>query len=106
MNTHQSDFETANKTLALIEQILTYIKPQDWTFAARFPGQFKDFRMAAGRLARSRDRKVKVYGRVLVEYDRCLADFDKGFTQAKAAKAAKIGARVVAAMKEVPGHEL
>ncbi|MEI2284436.1 hypothetical protein [Paenibacillus polysaccharolyticus] len=104
MNTHQPDFETINATLALIEQILTYIKPQDWTFTARFPGQFKEFRTAAGRLARSKDRKVKAYGRALVEYDRCLADFDRGFTQAKAAKATKIGERVVTAMKEVPGH--
>ncbi|HBU80875.1 MAG TPA: hypothetical protein DEF35_04435 [Paenibacillus sp.] len=104
MNTHHSDIETVNKTLALIEQILTYISPQDWTFTARFPEQFKEFRMAAGRLSRSKNRKVKAYGRALVEYDRCLADFDKGFTQAKAAKAAKIGERVVAAMKEVPEH--
>ncbi|MCP1186447.1 hypothetical protein [Paenibacillus sp. 1781tsa1] len=106
MNTHQLDFKMVNKTLALIEQILTYIKPQDWTFTARFPGQFKEFRMAAGRLARSKDHKVKAYGRALVEYDRCLADFDRGFTQAKAAKTVKTGARVVAAMKEVPGLEL
>lgn len=105
MNTHQSDFETVNKTLALIEQILTYTRPQDWTFATRFPGQFKEFRLAAGRLSRSKDRKVKAYGRALLEYNRCLSDFDKGFTQAKAAKAMKIGARVVAAMKEVR-HEL
>lgn len=105
MNTHQSDLETVNKTLALIEQILTYIKPHDWTFTARFPGQFKEFHLAAGRLSRSKDRKIKAYGRGLLEYNRCLADFDKGFTQAKAAKAAKIGARVVATMKEVR-HEL
>ncbi|QOS80989.1 hypothetical protein JNUCC31_09015 [Paenibacillus sp. JNUCC31] len=104
MNTHQSDLETVNKTLALIEQILTYISPQDWTFTARFPGQFRDFRMAAGRLSRSNNRKVKAYGRALVEYERCLADFDKGFTQAKAAKAAKMGERVIKAMREVPGH--
>lgn len=104
MNTHQSDFETVDRTFALIEQIVTYTLPQDWTFAARFPQQFKEFRLAAGRLARSKDRKIKAYGRALVEYGRCLADFDKGFTQAKAVKATKTGERVVAAMKEVTEH--
>jgi len=98
------DIKTAGDTLCLVNQILTYTRPENWAFGRQFPEHFRAFRMAAGRLARVKDRKLKEYGRSLLEFDVCLTDLDRGFTQDKSARAVKIGQRVVNAMQEARAY--
>ncbi|WJH30466.1 hypothetical protein N6H13_07425 [Paenibacillus sp. CC-CFT742] len=100
---YQEDFDTAVETLQLITQIITYTFPQDWKFAERFPDKFREFRKAAGRLTHSKDKRIKACGRALKELDRSLSDIDRGFTPARAQRAADAGNRVVETM-EVAMH--
>ncbi|WP_339274475.1 hypothetical protein MKY59_25775 [Paenibacillus sp. FSL W8-0426] len=98
------DIKAVGETLGLVSQVLTYTMPENWRFNAQFPERFRCFRLAAGRLARSKDRKLKEYGRALIEFDVCLTELDRGFTQAKAARAARLGKRVVDTMQEAKAH--
>jgi hypothetical protein len=98
------DIKAVGETLILVNQVLTYTKPDNWRFGAQFPERFREFRMAAGRLARSKNRKLKAYGRALIEFDVCLTELDRGFTQAKSARAVRLGKRVVDTMQEANAH--
>jgi hypothetical protein len=98
------DIKTVGDTLCLVNQILTYMRPENWSFGRRFPEQFRAFRMAAGRLARVKDRNLKEYGKALLEFDVCLTELDRGFTQAKSARAVRLGKRVVDTMQEANAH--
>lgn len=93
------DIKTVGDTLCLVNQILTYTRPESWAFGRQFPEQFRTFRVAAGRLTHSKDKRVKACGRALKELDRCLSDIDRGFTPARAQRAADAGIRVVETME-------
>lgn len=98
------DIKTAGDTLCLVNQILTYTLPENWSFGRQFPEHFRKFRMAAGRLARVKDRKLREYGKALLEFDVCLTELDRGFTRSKAAKAMKLGQRVVDTLREASAY--
>ncbi|WP_339260184.1 hypothetical protein MKZ12_09905 [Paenibacillus sp. FSL R5-0713] len=93
------DIKTAGDTLCLVNQILTYTRPENWSFGRQFPEHFRKFRMAAGRLARVKDRKLREYGKALLAFDVCLTELDRGFSRSRAAAAREKGQRVVDAME-------